>query len=433
VLRKDSTNPRYFNNGASIVFLTGSYWVNDLEDDSYTGPFDYTAYLNFLAANGHNFIRMMNLDSPQVQTLKNPASDVSPMPFQRPGPGTAGDGKPKFDLSKFDQTFFDRLRARVIQAGSQGIYVSYLLFDGWQILGTNGQAWSYMPYNPANNVNGYSMALSDVYTLNNSTWVALMDAYVDKVVDTLNDLDNVLYEVLNEAPGSSNPWQEHVVNHIHAREATLPKQHPVGRSANDWQTSDATSNSNMLAGAANWVGLSGRSGTDYKSTVLDAPATKVSFLDSDHLWGVGGSAPYISASWVWKCLLRGHNPVYLDVNTYHTTSQYPPYSSDPTVVAAMGDARALATRIDLAHMVPSDATSSTGYALAYANREYLIYQPANSSFTVTLPAQAFSYEWIDPATGSVTQTGTYNATAGSNPFILPAGLSNGALLHLIGP
>src|SRR5205085_3160922 len=243
VLRADATNPRYFNNGAGIVFLTGSYWVNDLEDDSYTGPFDYTAYLNFLVANGHNFVRLMNLDCPRLQTLNNPQSDVSPMPFQRPGPGTAGDSKPKFDLSKFDQTFFDRLRARVIEAGNRGIYVSYMLFDGWQILGTNGQAWSYMPYNPANNVNGYSMALTDVYTLNNSAWVALMDAYTDKVVDTLNDLDNVLYEVINEAPGSSNQWQEHVVNRIHSREATRVKQHPVGRSANDWQTSDANSNS----------------------------------------------------------------------------------------------------------------------------------------------------------------------------------------------
>jgi hypothetical protein len=430
-LRADPSNPRYFNNGAGIVFLTGSYWVNTLEDDSYTGPFDYTAYLNFLLVNGHNFIRMMNLDSPRVQTLDNPWSDVSPVPFQRPGPGNAGDNKPKFDLSKLDQTFFDRLRARVIEAGNHGIYVAYLLFDGWALLGTDGQEWTYMAHNPANNINGLSMTMSDVFTLNNSNWVSLMDAYVDKVVDTLNDLDNVIYEVLNEAPGSSNSWQEHVVNRIHAREASLLKQHPVGRSANDWRTTDATSNTDLLAGAAEWVGLSGREGTPYRTDVPDAPVTKVSLLDSDHIWGVGGTAPYISAPWVWKCLLRGHNPLYLDVNTYHPTSQYPSYSSDPAVVAAMGYVRALASRIDLAHMVPNDATSSTGYALANANREYLIYQPATSSFSATLPAESFSYEWIDPSIGSVTQTGTYSAVNGSNMFNLPAGFSNGAVLHLV--
>ncbi len=313
-LRADSSNPRYFNNGAGIVFLTGSYWVYDLEDNSTTGPFDFTAYLNFLATKGHNFIRMINIDDPHLVS-SGAASDVSPLPYQRPGPGTAGDGKLKFDLSKLDQTYFDRLRARVIQAGNSGIYVDYCLFDGWQILGsgnTQSTAWTYMPHNPANNVNGYSMTVSDVYTLNNSIWVALADAYVDKVVDTLNDLDNVLYEVINEAPSATNQWQEHVVNRIHAREATLAKQHPVGRSSNDWQTTDTASNSNMLAGGSNWVGLCGRTGTDYKSTVLDAPATKVTILDTDHIWGLGGTAPYLTASWVWKCLLRGHNPVYLD-------------------------------------------------------------------------------------------------------------------------
>src|SRR5205814_2810043 len=139
---------------------------------------------------------------------------------------------------------FDRLRGRVIEAGSRGIYVAYTVFDGWQVLGSDGcgEGWAYMAHNPANNIHGLSMTVSDAYTLNNSTWVALMDSYVDKVVDTLSDLDNVLYEVLNEAPGSSNQWQEHVVNRIHNRESSRPKQHPVGRSANDWQTSDAASN-----------------------------------------------------------------------------------------------------------------------------------------------------------------------------------------------
>ena len=162
--------------------------------------------------------------------------------------------------------------------------------------------------------------------------------------------------------------------------------------------------------------------------MIDAPATKVSLLDSDHLWGLGGDAP-----WIWKNLLRGHNPVYLDVNTYHATSQYPGYSSDPAMVAAMGYARALANRIDLAHMIPSDGTSSTGYALAYVNREYLIYQPGTGSFSVTLPSKSFNFEWINPGNGSIAQTGIINAVAGSNTFSSPAGFSNGALLHLVAP
>jgi len=36
---------------------------------------------------------------------------------------------------------------------------------------------------------------------------SLQEAYVLKVVDTLNDLDNVLYEISGDAPASSRDWQ----------------------------------------------------------------------------------------------------------------------------------------------------------------------------------------------------------------------------------
>jgi hypothetical protein len=36
--------------------------------------------------------------------------------------------------------------------------------------------------------------------------VAIQEAYVKKVIDTVNDLDNVLYEISNESRGSSDEW-----------------------------------------------------------------------------------------------------------------------------------------------------------------------------------------------------------------------------------
>ena len=46
------------------------------------------------------------------------------------GPGTATDGGPKFDLAKFDQAYFDRLRARVQALNAAGIYAGVYLFTG---------------------------------------------------------------------------------------------------------------------------------------------------------------------------------------------------------------------------------------------------------------------------------------------------------------
>jgi hypothetical protein len=52
------------------------------------------------------------------------------------GPGKALDGKPKFDLTKLDAAYFERLRSRVQAAGERGIYVSIMLDpegkEAWQ-------------------------------------------------------------------------------------------------------------------------------------------------------------------------------------------------------------------------------------------------------------------------------------------------------------
>ena len=427
ILRVDPTNPRYFNDGTKAVFLTGSHvWLN-LQDFSIYANFDFTAYLDFLTARNYNFVRLWNLDEPYKQIINPPRAFVTlgstaanGLPFARPGPGTAGDGNLKFDLAQFNQAYFDRLRARIIAAGDRGIYVSIMLFDGFWVNGGGATQWGYSQYNPVNNVNGYSMTKADCYTMNNSAWVALMDAYLNKVVDTVNDLDNVLYEVINEAPASSKVWQYHVINHIKAYEATKAKQHPLGMSAYDTQSSnDSGSNTDLLASPADWVALAGRTNP---ASVADAPATKVSILDTDHTWGLDPAGD--DSPWVWKSLTRGHNPIYMDPWTYAG------YKPDAEIRAAMERARILANRLDLAQMVPSGSTTSTGYALVDATNDYLIYQPANASFTVNLPARIFSYEWTDPATGSITNIGSFTALAGNNTFTLPGGYNKGALLHL---
>ena len=59
----------------------------------------------------------------------------------------------KFDLSQFNQAYFDRMRERIQQAGERGIYVSVMLFDGWA-LQFSPDAWLYHPFHAANNING---------------------------------------------------------------------------------------------------------------------------------------------------------------------------------------------------------------------------------------------------------------------------------------
>jgi len=47
--------------------------------------------------------------------------------------------------------------------------------------------------------------------LSNDLITAIQDAYVEKVIDTLNDLPNVLWAISEEAPANSVWWHQHQV------------------------------------------------------------------------------------------------------------------------------------------------------------------------------------------------------------------------------
>jgi len=143
-----------------------------------------------MVAKNHNFLRLWALDASYSYQLDGNLGAIMPNPFLRIGPQLASDRLPKFDIGKLNQSYFDRLRARVVEAGSKGIYVSVMLTNGIFVENANTSLYS-MYRNPENNVNGDLSSLTNLtqYTLSNTAWVRYMDAYVDKVVDTVNDLN----------------------------------------------------------------------------------------------------------------------------------------------------------------------------------------------------------------------------------------------------
>jgi hypothetical protein len=52
----------------------------------------------------------------------------------------------------------------------------------------------------------------------------IQEAYVRKVIDTVNDLDNVLFEIANESNfAHSKDWQYHMIRYVKAHERKKPK------------------------------------------------------------------------------------------------------------------------------------------------------------------------------------------------------------------
>lgn len=182
---------------------------------------DFGAYLAFLKDHGHNFIRLWHWEHFRSQS---PGRDfhlcMTPQPWPRTGAGTASDGKPKFDLSRFDQAYFERLRWRVTAAADAGIYVSVMLFDGWGLhLSPAPDNIKGHPFHAANNVNQVAIgSIVDYQVLPLDPGIqAIQEAYPRQVVDTVHDLPNVLYEVANESSG------------LDAASAELPGRSAVAR------------------------------------------------------------------------------------------------------------------------------------------------------------------------------------------------------------
>lgn len=368
-LRVSASNARYFADGAGrTIYLTGSHtWDNFQDWGGETPAFNYEAYLNDLKANNHNFIRLWKVGE---STVKGDGI-INPMPWKRTGPGSANDGQPRFNLTQFDDAYFDRLRTRVIEAGIRGIYVSIMLFDGIY-------DWKTHPFNPANNMNGADGGDEDFFTMSRPTVNRLQKDYVRKVVDSVNDLDNILYEVGNEIKRHSLEWQCHFINFIHDYEKTKPNQHPVGMTTSGGDGDNDIANHELFHGPAEWISpRSWEPGQNYSFNPPPATGQKVIISDTDHLWGVLGEP---TAEWVWKSFMRGMNPILMDViqNRAPGTEENWNNPHRPGLVearAAMGQTLKYASRVNLEKMLPMVELVSTKYCLAEPGKEYLAYLP----------------------------------------------------------
>jgi len=373
--------------------------------------FDYKKHLDWLVSHHHNFFRLWAweqsrwaTDTPDDHYWFYPGP-----PYLRAGPGNALDGNPKFDLTQLDPTFFNRLRDRVIEAGQRGIYVSIMLFNGWSIEVKGGVAannpWKGHPFNLLNNINEINGDAnndgsgSEVHTLNIPAVTALQEAYVQHVIDAVNDLDNVLYEISNESRDDSQEWQYHMLQFIKNYESTKPKQHPVGMTV-EWPNGN---NYELFNSSADWISPN----IDYSSIAVDG--RKVVISDTDHICGVCRDG-----TWVWRTFMMGGNPIFMDVydgTGYGTGAGDANFETDrPGFVSArrsMGQTLDYAKRINLAHMIPHPDITSTGYALAYPGpkgAEFLVYRLSGSTpITVDLSAteESLSSEWFNPVDGAI--------------------------------
>lgn len=412
LLHVSSANPRYFADGSgNIVYLNAHSGCSFTYQDgwgitSWPSP-------DQLVTNNENLCRNWVWHNSRWEdiTFGNHAEAnglIGPLPFKRTGPGSALDGQPKFDLNQYDQTFFDGLRTGLIAAASRGIYVTVMLFQGYS--NDTRSPWFGHFFNVNNNINGVNGDLNDdgdgaeIFTLENPEVTAIQDAYVRKIIDSVGDLDNVIWEIANEAPETSVRWQYHMINLIKSYEVTKGKRHPVLMSAAG--SDPAILFTSPADAVAPGTQLFESRIDPYASNPPAATGDKVAILDTDHIGLKLWDDIDFSLQWIWKSFTRGYNLIYQEM-------------SNNSAAQVGGYTRVYARKMNLAAMTPREDLTSTHYALAYPGSEYLVFQPESGSFTLNISAGIYRYEWFDPALAQVISTGSIAVSSGDRSFSPP--------------
>ena len=340
----------------------------------------------------------------------------------------------------------------MIAAGEVGIYVGVMLFDGWALhLSPPPDHIEGHPFHAQNNINGISAeSINDLQVLPLDARVeAIQEAYIRKVVDTLHDLPNVLWEVANEStgdgsvdkefasiPGDGEPpvwgdstdWQYWVIDVVKRHEAEHgyddasdrdddavpgPRPDPGQRAAaaQPGRVDLARLRRRDLRGrwASDGTGLAAialvrRSATRRRregrssATRTTSPQARATRCGR----GSRSCAAITRSSWTSGCSADSNR------RTPGTPEAgVPPFEAFEPARLAMGDTRLYAERMGLVDMEPRGDLSSTGYALAHPGSEYLILDAGDggATFSVTLEAGTYATEWHSLATRETQATG----------------------------
>jgi hypothetical protein len=256
------TNQHYFSYKGKPLILVGS---GEHYGAVINKGFNYQIYLEALKQDGLNTTRLFT--GAYVERLgdfgiaKNtlaPGAEDMLLPWKRSDvPGYALGGN-KFDLSQWDEHFFDRLKNFIQQASYTNVIVEVVLFSAHYDGG-----WNYSALNGKNNINMTdSLSGRKANTLNNGNILSHQEKYVRKIVRELNTFDNIYYEIQNEPWGdqidtvfianaygpaddwksmmqvvseASNAWQRKVAGWIKDEESKLPKKHLIAQNISNFR------------------------------------------------------------------------------------------------------------------------------------------------------------------------------------------------------
>jgi hypothetical protein len=436
-------NPHYFlfRGKPAVLVTSGEHYGAVLNLD-----FDYRKYLKTLEADGLNLTRTFSGAYCEPAGAFNiaentlaPAKGRFLAPWARSDTLGYAHGGNKFDLSRFDDAYFRRLKDFVAEAGRRGVVVEMNLFCPFY---DEGQ-WKLSPFHADNNVNGLGkVARTDVYTLDKSGGLlAVQEALVKKVVAELKDCDNVYYEICNEPyfGGVTLAWQHHVADAIAAAEKDFPARHLISQNVANGSAKVEKPHAAISIFNFHYAAPPDTVGLNYglKKAV------------GDNETGFRGTRDAVYRMEGWDFLLAGGG-LYNNLDYSFTVGREDGTFAFPATQPGGGgkelrkQLRALKEFIsgfDFVRMKPDEKTlageAPAGLSvrgLSEAGRAYAFYLrpppvkkgekvPKHADEVVlrlALPAGSYRAEWIDPASGKVVKEEAFDHADGERRLTAPA-------------
>ncbi|GAC1633728.1 MAG: hypothetical protein NVS9B14_08900 [Candidatus Acidiferrum sp.] len=461
-IQLNSKNPHYFEfRGKTVTLITsGEHYGAVLNAD-----FDYKKYLAALAADGLNYTRIFGGAYVEVprKSFGIQRNDLAPgagrflAPWKRSeAPGYAGGGN-KFDLTQWNQAYFDRYKDFLAEAGRRGIVVEISLFSSHY----GEEQWNVSPLNRGNNINETdTIDWKKAETLENGNLLKFQEAYVRKLVREAQRFDNVIFEVQNE-PWSDRPKYTEVVNPYLpqpardqfpnsievADELSLAWQQRVA----DWITEEEAklSNKHLIAQChSNFRGI-------VRSLAMQVSVVNFHYAYPEAVtqnYELGKAISYDETGFLgrddsvylrqaWNFMLSGGSA--FDALDYSfsvgheggdDTEPNGPGGGSPSLRHQLRVLARFLAQFDLGGMRRDQSalgvtTAERASALSNAGREFAIYLDGNrpADLAVTLAAGGYSATWIDVKTGATEAMQDFHSTGGSTVLHSPTFMDGIAL------
>jgi DNA-dependent RNA polymerase auxiliary subunit epsilon len=403
--------------------------------------FDYKKYIATLAKDGLNTTRLFTGPYKEIKgafgiekNMLAPVGERYICAWARSNVPGYTEGGNKFDLDKWDDAYFVRLKDFMSECAKHDIIVEICLFTSFY-----GPYWKASPFYPANNINNTDdIPYKEVQTKPTPKYAAYQEAYVRKIVRELNGFDNFYLEIQNEpwADGvdklvikneylqkedlkdegniwrakyeingqASMDWQKGIASIIRDEEKKLTKKHLISQNIANFEQPMNSIDPNVdifnfhyaspKAIQYNWQ--------------FDRP---IGFNET----GFAGKKDETYRRQAWRFITSGGALFgHLDYSFYvgkedgTATEFVAPGGGSPAFRQQLGILKKLMHQMDLVNFVPDNDLLISAGAFAYpmSNRktQYLIYFEAFNPFDAQLKvanAGQYQLEWIDVITGKV--------------------------------